>query len=114
MEQAQSGDYYIAVIVYESSSDALDYTPTYEESFVLLQAGSEQEAQSKAHAFAAQRGGSFANAVGQKIAWSLKKVVDVNRTLSDKLADGTELYSRHFKDYEAYKAFEPLLGRPLG
>lgn len=52
----------------------------------------------------------FQNAEGQTIHWKLKRVVDVSRVLSDVLDDGAELYSRHFKNYEAYHAFEPLLG----
>ena len=32
-----------------------------------------------------------------------------HRTLYDELKDGSTLYSRHFRDYDAYRRFEPLL-----
>ncbi|HYO58229.1 hypothetical protein [Archangium sp.] len=44
------------------------------------------------------------------IHWSLKHLVDVSPVLDDDLKDSSELYARHFKNYDAYHAFEPLLG----
>jgi len=46
------------------------------------------------------------------ITWSLKQIVDVNSVLYDDFDDsndGVELYARHFRNYEAYRSFEPLL-----
>lgn len=107
--------FYIAVILYESSSDALDYQPLYQESFVLLKAASLEEAESKALAHARQEEVSYQNENGEIITWALRQIVDVNSVLEDELCDGAELYTRHFRDYAAYRAIEPLLsnGVPL-
>jgi hypothetical protein len=37
-----------------------------------------------------------------------KRVLDVQCALIDNFLDGTELYARHFRNYEAYRSFEPL------
>jgi len=101
--------FYIAVILYESSSSASEYKPLYEECFVLIKATSLEEANEKALIYAREQEGSCQNEYNDTITWSLKQVVDVNSVLYDKFDDGTELYARHFRSYEAYRLFEPLL-----
>lgn len=39
--------YYVAIILYRSSSDSPEYTPMYEESTVLLKASDEMDARQK-------------------------------------------------------------------
>jgi hypothetical protein len=99
---------YIAVIVMASSSDAPDYEPLYEECFVLIEAVSPEEAREKALALAGERGTEYRNEMGETIRWSFHRLIDVNRLLEDSLEDGAELYARHFRNYEAYEAFEEL------
>lgn len=101
--------FYIAVILYESSSSAPEYKPLYEECFVLVKAISVEEAYEKALSHAKEQEGSYQNEYKDTITWSLKQVVDVNSVLSDEFDDGIELYARHFRNYEAYRLFEPLL-----
>jgi hypothetical protein len=101
---------YIAVLLYESSASDPAYKPLFEECFMLVRAESDEQARGRAEQHGRARETSFENVAGQTIHWRLKYVVDVSRVLSDALDDGSELYARHFKSYEAYHAFEPLLG----
>ena len=101
--------FYVAVLLYESSSDAPSYEPLYEECFVLIRASTQEEAEARARAHAQQNEQSYQNADGETIRWRPKRVIDVNAVLDDALVDGAELYARHFRDLEAYSRFEPLL-----
>ena len=107
--QKMRDPFFIAVILYESSCSSKDYRPVYEESFVLISAGSEDEALEKATAHAEKQQVSYQNDRGETIIWSLKQVVDVSSCLSDELSDGSEIYVRHFRNYVAYRSFETLL-----
>jgi hypothetical protein len=51
---------------------------------------------------------AYENEEGEAITVSLKHVVDVS-VIGDDLGEGVDVYTRHFRDYGAYKAFEPLL-----
>jgi hypothetical protein len=105
----ENSSFYVAVIVYESSSDASTYKTLYEECFVILQANSLEEAKQKAQSHGEKQRSSFKNSSGEQITWGLKSVVDVSPALYDAMADGVDFYSRHFRNYQAYEAFEPLL-----
>ncbi len=105
--------FYIAVLLYESSSPDPSYTPTFEECFVLVRAPSDDEARARAQQHSTSRQTSFQNAAGQLIHWKLKHIVDVSKILADALDDGSDIYARHFKDYDSYHRFEPLLGGTL-
>ena len=111
MDSAQVS-YYIAVLLYESSVESAqpsDPNLLYEESFVLIRASSVEEAREKADRHAQRDQVSYFNEQHEKITWSLKQVIDVNAVLDETLEDGAELYARHFRNYEAYRLFEPLL-----
>ncbi|HSA49661.1 MAG TPA: DUF4288 domain-containing protein [Yinghuangia sp.] len=101
--------HYIAVILAEATSPAPGFAPLYQESFVLLTAGSAREARAKArrHGLAVET--TYENEAGEPVTWSLKQVVDVAEVLDADLGDGADLYARHFRDYAAYRSFEPLL-----
>jgi hypothetical protein len=105
----ESGSLYVAVLVSESSSDAPDHVPLYEESFVLLRAASHEEAAERAHALGEREQASYRNESGETITWTLKHVVDVSDVVDDTLDDGATVYARHFRAYDAYRRFEPLL-----
>ncbi|MFI1799046.1 DUF4288 domain-containing protein [Streptomyces sp. NPDC020379] len=100
---------YVAVLLCESSSDVDDHTPLYQESFVLLTAEDEARAREKAEAHGKGLETSYENEAGELIIWRLRHVVDVSEVLDERLADGSELYARHFRNYTAYRSFEPLL-----
>lgn len=46
--------------------------------------------------------------MGETIMYAFKEIVDV-RQVDDALVDGAEVYSRHFRNYDAYRDFEPML-----
>ncbi|MFI5801626.1 DUF4288 domain-containing protein [Streptomyces sp. NPDC051561] len=105
---------YVAVLLTEATSEAVGHEPLYAEDFVLLSADNEEEARAKALARGKAQETSYANENGDLITWKLLHVVDVNEVLDTPLHDGADLYTRHFRDYRAYRAFEPLLsGKPL-
>ncbi|XXT16180.1 DUF4288 domain-containing protein [Sorangium sp. So ce429] len=110
MESSTTNDLYIAIIVYEASSPDPSFKTMFEECFVLIRADSDEQAIARAEQRSKDQETCYDNAAGQEIHWKLKRVVDVSRILSDNLDDGAELYARHFTDYDAYHAFEPLLG----
>jgi hypothetical protein len=107
---AAEREFYVAVLVVESSSDAADYTPLYEESFVLIKAESEAEAREKATDYGKQHETSYQDEHHRLITWKLKHVVEVKQLDDTTFDDGTELYSRFFRNYAGYHSFEPLLG----
>ncbi|HEX2087222.1 MAG TPA: DUF4288 domain-containing protein [Solirubrobacteraceae bacterium] len=109
-EADEQGDskLYVAVVLAEATSDA-DDERLYQESFVLVRAGSLEEATERAEELGRAEETQYRNETGATISWSLKRVVDVNEVLDDELDDGATVYARHFRDYDAYRRFEPLL-----
>jgi hypothetical protein len=104
--------FYIAIILYKSSSDKPDYQPLYQESFVLIKATSLEEAKVKAVNHGKNESVSYTNEDGETITWSLQQLVDVNSVLYDDFdasEDGVDLYTRHFRNYQAYQSFETVL-----
>lgn len=86
----------------------------YQESFVLIKATSLEEAKVKALNFGKNESVSYTNENGKTITWSLQQVVDVNSVLDDDFdssEDIVDLSARHFRNYEAYQSFEPLLSQ---
>lgn len=101
--------FYIAIALYESTSSDPDDRNLYEECFMLIKATSLDEARGKALELTKQQECNYKNEAGSTITWSLKHIVDVADVLNEGFEDGTELYARHFRNYEAYYSFEPLL-----
>ena len=101
--------FYIAILVYESHSSAPTYPPLYEEEIVLLQADSDEEARTKALDYAQKQETSFQNELGETITHTFRHLVDVQQALYSRFGDGTPLYSRHFRNIDAYQTFEPML-----
>jgi hypothetical protein len=103
-----ASEIYAALLLYTSSSSAADYQPLHEETVTIIRATSTEHAAQKALEFARSRQTSYENEQGETITWSLKHLIDVS-AISDPLDDGAEIYTRHFRNYEAYRAFEPML-----
>ena len=106
--------FYIAIILYKSASDVPSYQPLYQESFVLIKAASLESAKAKALNHSKNESVSYTNENEETITWSLQQVVDVNSVLDDDFdssEDIVDLYARHFRNYEAYQSFEPLLSQ---
>jgi hypothetical protein len=106
----KSQSFYVAVILYRSTSELPDYVPLYQECFVLIKAASLDEAYQKAGVRAEAETVSYRNEMGETINWSLQEIVDVNPVLDDSLDDGADLYVRHFRNYDAYREFEDFAG----
>lgn len=105
---SSEAEFYVAVLLLESTSDDADYKPLYEESFVLLKAESDEEAHEKATGHGKQLQTSYHNEHHQLITWKLKQVIEVKQLEDATFDDGTELFSRFFRNYAAYKSFDPL------
>lgn len=110
MADTPPASFFIAVLLYEARAKEGSQAPLYQESFILLRATGEEEARKLAAAHALRQQTSYTSADGATIEWVLKHVVDVSPALDEELKHGAELYARHFRDYDAYRAFEPLLG----
>ncbi|MFE2548031.1 hypothetical protein ACFXGI_05705 [Streptomyces sp. NPDC059355] len=44
-----------------------------------------------------------------RITWTFRQLVDVAAVPDDRVGDGAELCTRHFRNFAAHTAFEPLL-----
>lgn len=104
-EYAAEQEFYAAVLVLEATSDSPTHEPLYEESFVLLTAESEEEAAEKAREYGKQQETSYHDEHHQLVTWKLKQVVEVKPIEDATFDDGSELYSRFFRDYASYRSF---------
>lgn len=101
-------DYYAAVLLFESTSPAESYRPLYEETITVVRADSLDDAAQRVQQLAKGRECVYQNEDGEIITVVLKHIVDVS-VITDDLGDGGDVYSRHFRNYGAYRTFEPLL-----
>lgn len=101
---------YVALLLFESTTTA-DRPALYREDVVLLRATSADTARELATADGRAQESTYLNAEHETVTTRLLRVVDVAETLYDNLdGDVVDLYSRHFRDVDSYRAFEPLLG----
>ena len=100
---------YVAIIIYESTSPSPEYRTLYEEEISLIEADSEEQAREKAFVHGKAQETTYKNQYGETLTVTFKTLVDVQQVLDSDFRDGSLLYARHFRDYEAYEAFEPLL-----
>ncbi|MDQ1304492.1 MAG: hypothetical protein QG671_319 [Actinomycetota bacterium] len=104
---------FIALLLSRSSSDRQGYRPLWQEDVVLLRAASLTEARAKARARGEQAQTSYANEYGETIVWTFERIVDVAEVIEDDLSGDADLYSRAFRNYQAYADFEALLNGEL-
>lgn len=111
MQTEKETQYYSAVLIFESSCPAPDYDVLYEEQIILIAANSKEQARGKAIAYGKQEEHSYQNCYDETITVSFKQLIRVQSSLyeDEAISTGTEVYSRYFRDYTAYEAFEPLL-----
>lgn len=97
--------------MFESNSPAPEHPPLYEERIILLRATSDADAIERAKQYADSEQFSYQNAYGETITVTSKRLLEVTCSLYEPAAleQGTEVYSRHFRDYAVYESFEPLL-----
>ncbi|GAB3670590.1 DUF4288 domain-containing protein [Saccharopolyspora tripterygii] len=99
-------DHYVAVLLLEAHSEG--QRPFYEESFVLLTAESPEEAAEKARECGKQQETSYEDENHQQVSWKLKQIVEVKPLEDATFDDGSELFSRFFRNYDAYASLEAL------
>lgn len=100
---------YIAITLFKFTSDAPDHVPLYREDVTLHYAESEEEARELAEETFRSGEGTYQNAAGYNVTVTPTAVVDVATALTDDLSEGGDLYSRHFRDFDAYSKWETLL-----
>jgi len=100
---------YIAILLNSSSSEAPGHQPLWQEETVLIHAVDEHEARRRAQRRGESGRTDFANAAGEVIRWRFEGVIDVAEVLESDLSGDADLYCRHFRNIEAYRAFEPLI-----
>ncbi|WP_460391665.1 DUF4288 domain-containing protein [Actinophytocola sediminis] len=98
---------FAAVLMYEVRSSRPDHAPLFEETVTLLAADSAEHAAQRAREHAESRETTYPDDTGDLITWSFRHLVDVTE-VDGPLGDGAEIYTRHFSDYRAYLAVEPL------
>ena len=99
---ARLSGYYSAFVISKSTSDADNYRSLYEETVVLVRAGSKEEAEEKLQQI---EDFSFKNRDGDTIEWKVIDVQDCKRVLDEKLQEVTEINSRMFYDWPSYRDF---------
>ncbi|WP_243789931.1 DUF4288 domain-containing protein [Saccharopolyspora gloriosae] len=102
-------EFYVALMLIEISSESATEPQLYEESFVLVKAESDEEAKEKAVSYGKQQAASYPNEDGELITWKFKELIEVKQVEDATFDDGSELYSRFFRNYTAYRSFEPIL-----
>ncbi|MGW5386084.1 DUF4288 domain-containing protein [Nocardia sp. NPDC003963] len=100
---------YIAITLFEFSSDAEGYVPLYREDVTLVYAASEAEARELVETSSRYEEGTHQNKAGDIITLTRKAVIDVSAALTEDLSAGGDLYARHFRDIAAYAKMETLL-----
>ena len=106
MASTETADHYICISIHESSSDAKNYAPLYEERLTLIKASSKEHATTKAQQIVKMASHSYQNEDGQTISWTCRKIVEVTEIIDNALSDGAEIYGRYFRDFDAYEQFE--------
>lgn len=101
---------YTAVLIFETISDSPSYQPLYSEEFVAVEASSEDDARTNVIAQAKSSEHSYQNRYNETINVKFKALIDVQEPIDEAALSGEgTIYVRHFCDYAAYEAFEPLL-----
>jgi Domain of unknown function (DUF4288) len=72
--------------------------PLWEESVILVDASSEEDAREKAEAFGKKEAISFQAISGERVEWRLVEVVDIHEIQDRDLKSGTEVFSRFLND----------------
>jgi len=90
--------WYAARLLYESVvSDSKTVAPLCEESTILIEAQDEEDARRKANRLGKQRGHSYRNPYGEKVAWKFVNVIELQDLCEDRIENGTEVFSRLFR-----------------
>lgn len=108
-ENSTGQEFYVAVAVLSARVEGKNTEPLYQETFHLIRASDESSARAKAEILFREMSHSYLNGQGETVSWKLEEIVDVALIGESGFEHGSELYTRHFRDFEAYKRFEPLM-----
>ena len=100
---------YIAILLFGAESNSVDRRVLYREDVVLIHAPDPESAVSEATRHARSAEHVYVNGAGERITERFHQLVDVAPLLDDDLTVTSDLYSRHFRDIDAYRRFDPLL-----
>lgn len=100
---------YIAILIVAYTSDSPEHNTLYEESTLLINADSIEEAITKANEYGKKCEHIYISAEGYEITKKLLLVEDVNEVLGIVDGDVEEINARFFHDYEAYNKFREML-----
>lgn len=71
--------------------------PLWEESIIVVEASSEEEAQKKAETLAKKDEVSFRAVSGEEVEWKFVGVIDSHEILDEVVVEGTEVFSRFLR-----------------
>lgn len=100
---------YVAVAVFFAELNGSSEETLFQETFHLVHGKDETSARREAELVFRDLVHSYSNQQGQTVSWRLLEIVDVAAIGETELRHGSELYTRHFRDFNAYKKFEPAL-----
>jgi hypothetical protein len=100
---------YVAIVLIASTSDSLEYQTLYDETTLIIQANSVEEATAKAVQYGKSCEGSYTSADGFHIVKKFMHVEDVNDVLEETVGDVTAINARFFHDLDAYQKFREML-----
>ncbi len=100
---------YVAIVLISSTSDSPGYQTLYDETTLIVQANSIEEAKSKAIQYGKSCEGSYTSVDGFLIVKKFVNVEDVNDVLEDLGGDITAINARFFHDLDAYQNFRTML-----
>lgn len=99
---------FIAIVLLEAEN-LKTKVKSYDETFLSVEAISEEEAQKLAENYGKSCETIYKNGFGEEISVKFLQIIDVNQYLRENYENSVkELYSRHFEDLESYKKFEIL------
>lgn len=104
---------YVAVAVFSADVSGTSEETLFQETFHLVRAKDETSARREAEVVFRDLVQSYLNGQGETVSWKLVEIVDVALVGETELQHGSELYTRHFRDFDAYKKFEPALDGSL-
>lgn len=106
-EEAPRPELYVAILINEIVVEGPAHVPDFEESIVLVRAGSVEEAERVAEDYARHAETSYPNADGETVRWVFRHLAAVGPALAQDLqvraGSGVEIFSRFFHDLEAYR-----------
>lgn len=80
----------------------------WEESIVLIEANSEDEAREEAERLGGKENQSFQAVSGEEVRWEFVRVTAIHELLDESLKNGTEVFSRFLRDAEAKTLLTPV------